>query len=289
MNKRVRIYGLIIASMALIYLFGASAPQMDDSLSSSAANTKMEPAREVFPAQSSNGAADGFLDENADRKDKAAVDERWSTFGVLLPDPWLVYSGNIVLAQEGDAGAQYEISRVLFECKAVTSQRLIDKYAAEGIFTEETAQDAQEQLDWCRELNDNIGSDLMRQSLDWLDAAAEQGHVLALGRQVAFAPYDYSPDEAKEVMMGVVRSGEPEMYAMMMSYYANYRDDEFVSYEAWSTLMRQNITGCEMEEYRRRNDLASLRPGEQAQVDAAVELIATALDANNWTPIADLL
>ena len=68
-------------------------------------------------------------------------------------------------------------------------------------------------------------------------------------------------------MIGVVRSGELEMYGMVMSYYANYRDDEFVYYEAWSTLMCQNIPGCEMDDHRRRNDLAPLRPGEQAQVD----------------------
>jgi len=205
-------------------------------------------------------------------------------FGSPLGVPWKTYAENITAAELGDPAAQFEVSRVLFECKGLPTQQRFNELIDSGQFAPDFAAEVRSKMDTCAELIDNLSSEESGLWNYWLQESAINGSVIGRGRHMIFAPSQYTPSETLSIIRSVVRESDVEKYAIVVSYFANYREVDVIQYEAWMLLACEKISECDIGRYRGEGQ-APLRPNEQELVETTADQIRSALADGRWDDI----
>lgn len=200
--------------------------------------------------------------------------------GAPIKQLWETYSTHLELAQQGDPASQYEVSRVLFECAGLPRREVFDRLVAEARIPQAMALEIEPKLDACMRLMNEV-PDLREQSARWLRASVEQGYPLALGRDLTFRPYKYTADQARDIILTVVRQPDIEVYRMVVSYLANFREDDFIAYGAWLLVSCQRNPQCDVQDFI-AIELDDPRPWHLDEIQSAAKEINSALDKGLW-------
>lgn len=201
-------------------------------------------------------------------------------FGLDLTELWSIYESNIESATSGDPASQFEVSRALFECQRLPTAEDLDGHLAAGRINGEMADAVRAKIGSCQLIVENVPN-VTEQYEFWLDASARSGYPLALGRQVAFNPGKFSPSQARDIMLAVVREGGTESYSQVVSYITNYEEDNVIAHQAWMILACEANQYCDRDHFREQiRDEYS--PNVQAQTDAMVSELRTAISERRW-------
>lgn len=201
-------------------------------------------------------------------------------FGAPIKQLWETYSTHLELALQGDPASQYEVSRVLFECAGLPRREVFDRLVAQARIPQATALEIEPKLDACMRIMNEVPN-LREQSARWLRASVEQGYPLALGRDLAFHPTEYTADQARDIILTVVRQPDIEVYRMVVSYLANFREEDFIAHGAWLLVSCQRNSQCDEHDFIVK-ELGNPRPGQLVLIQSAAKEINSALDKGLW-------
>lgn len=201
-------------------------------------------------------------------------------FGAPIKQLWETYSTHLELALQGDPASQYEVSRVLFECQGLPRRENLDRLVAQAKIPQAAALEIEPKLDACMRIMNEVPN-LLEQSARWLRASVEQGYPLALGRDLAFHPTKYTADQARDIILTVVRQPDVEVYRMVVSYLANFREEDFIAHGAWLLVSCQRNSQCDEHDFI-ATELSNYRPGQIVQMQSAAKEVNSALDKGLW-------
>lgn len=279
---KVGVLTIVIAALVFSsHLLGTRDDETIDALTEEIAPEKLGRPEEDWISLPASKPAESFDQTDMFEEDLEKENVLRGVFGAQLDDPWVTYLEHIQAAEAGNPTAQFEISRVLFECKGLPTQAELDAYITEGVLDAAMGAEVQLKLSRCHELITNIGHDRIDEWHNWQKKSAEAGYPLALGREVVFHPGKYSPDEARDVMLALVGQDDEEIYLVVASYYANFREDQHIEYEAWLRLACEQQGPCNIAEFRGSGE-PPLLPDEQKQVEMAVARIRNAITNQRW-------
>jgi hypothetical protein len=286
MRYRLQYMLIGIAAIAIPLLVFQHFKDMDEGLNFDSPNTANNSEAEVAGTGRDQREPSSVPPGRAETEAAAPLSEPLARgiFGSPIGDPYETYLENIESAQAGDANAQFQISRVLFDCKGLPTQSRLDELEAQAALDRGMVEETQMRLDICIELINEVGNDAISDWKSWLAKSAEQGHPLALGRDMVFSPGKYSQQQAEQIVRAVVRVPSVEIYSIATSYFATYREDDLIRYEAWLALACRQLANCNIDEYRGAG-AEPLRPDEKVQVEKLVDEIAAAIDNRNWESI----